>query len=289
MAEPTSQIYFPLSLQELFAQWLRQPEARLYSCGTRIVKFQRGWHFLLPSKIISLEKIEELKRISRTERYLELGGMVRLNKILSLGHYIPEVLQTFLLLSETESIRNLETLNGAIFAGVDDRGDNPLESSYLAVRGAMCVLGASYELRTAANSRWTSASRYSSDLKGEFRNPEEILVRVRIPLEKWDWVLCRKFPAYDKLKREEGYAAFLARVQNDTLNEIRIVFSGEDLLRDTYSEHLFSGKKLPLTKDDTGRFLEHWQTFFENVPGTSAFLKQRYLNFLCEAAKNFME
>ncbi|MDR0550870.1 MAG: FAD binding domain-containing protein [Spirochaetaceae bacterium] len=295
MAESTSQIYTPLNLQELFAQWGRQPDSRLYSCGTKIVKFQRGRRFVLPQKIISLEKIEELKRISRTERYLELGSMVKLNKILSLGRIVPELLRKFLELCETEAVRNLETLCGAIFAGASGHDltgstlSTPPESGFRAVRGAMCALGASYELRTASTSRWISASRYSNDLKNEFQNPDEILVRVRIPLEKWDWILCRKFRAFDRQGREEGYAAFLARVQNDTLSEVRIVFSGEDLLRDSYCEHMITGKKLPLSKEETKQFLERWKTFFNGVPGSPQFLTSRCLRFLYEAAVNFTE
>jgi hypothetical protein len=67
-----------------------------------------------------------------------------------------------------------------------------------------------------------------------------------------------------------------------------VVFSGEELFRDSYSEHILTGKKLPLAEEDALLFLDRWKNFFKGI-STSAFLVRRYIGFLHEAAQNFME
>ncbi|MDR2521493.1 MAG: FAD binding domain-containing protein [Spirochaetaceae bacterium] len=295
MAEPANQVFAPVSLADLFAQWARRPEAVLFSCGTKSLRTQRERQFALPQCIISLEKIAELKRISRTERQLEFGAGVKLSKILSLGHIVPEVLRSFIALCDNPALHNIETIGGAIFCGpaAGEAGETgarpPVESSFLAVRGALYALEASYELRTASGSRWISAARYAAAQKSLLLKPGEILTRIRVPLEKWDWVLCRRLPAYDKQKREEGFAAFLARIQNDTLGDMRLVLSGADLLSVPAGERPLNGKKLPLSAEDAGGYLGLWEEILSGAEETTPFLRQRYLNFIREALSNFTE
>jgi CO/xanthine dehydrogenase FAD-binding subunit len=295
MEENHSKIYSPASLQDLFIFMSHNRQAVLYPSFVKKIKAQRERRFVLPQTIVTLEKIEELKRIGRTERYLELGSMVELNKILLLGGNIPDVLSSFLSLCENQSMRNIETLLSALFpeevsasSSVEEGRNDPLNSSFLAVSGALFALGANYELRSASSSRWVSASRFLTDRRSLAKSGE-ILVRVRIPFGKWDWTLCRRFAAYDKQKQEEGFAAFMARIQNDTLNEVRVILSGEDLLRDAGGEHLLAGKKLPLSDEDAASYTAMWKSYLEASQKISAFLRKRFLNFIQEAVSNFRE
>ncbi|MDR2491335.1 MAG: FAD binding domain-containing protein [Spirochaetaceae bacterium] len=300
MAETYNHIFSPQALQDLFTTWAYNKDAYIYSSGINCLRFDGGGK--QRNGVISLEKIAELKRISRTERYLELGSTVRLNKILMLGHAVPELLRSLIVLSDTITIRNIETLYSAVNAGCDGQSPPSADSEarspapspagrppavFLAVRAAMIALGASYELRTAGSSRWISASRYANGRQDGISESQELFVRARVPLEKWDWTLCRHFPSYSTHKYEEGYTAFLARVQNDTLTELRVVLSSADLLRDINSERSITGKKLPLSEEDTEAYIQQWNETIDAAPFSSAFLKQRFLNFVSDSISHF--
>ena len=89
MAEPLSQVFFPMNFQELFSAWNRFPDAVIYAGGTELIRSQRKRIPKLPKNIISLGKLDELHKISRTERYVELGAMVKLSQIINLGKIVP--------------------------------------------------------------------------------------------------------------------------------------------------------------------------------------------------------
>ena len=306
MAETYNKIFSPQTLPDLFTTWTNNRDAALYAPGTNSLRFDGGCE--PQDGLILLEKIAELKRIGRTERYLELGSMVKLNRILTLGHAVPELLRSLIILSDNITIRNIETLYSAINSGrqpekppVDIGASIPLSPTnaelsppppptvFLAIRTAMTALGASYELKTAGSSRWISAARYAHGQQDGLSGEQEIFVRVRVPLEKWDWTLCKHFPSYSAHKYEEGFAAFLARVQNDTLSELRVVLSSASLLRDINSERSITGKKLPLSEEDIEAYTQQWHETLNAAPLISAFLKQRYLNFITESISNFSE
>jgi CO/xanthine dehydrogenase FAD-binding subunit len=289
MAETYNRIFSPQTLQDLFTSWSNNKNAYIYAPGINSLRFEGGGE--PQAGIISLDKIAELKRISRTERYLELGSMVRLNKILMLGHAVPELLRRLIEVCDNITIRNIETLYSAInsVGAAAESLSPPLSAVFLAVRAAMTALGASYELKTSGASRWVSAARYANRPQDGQDGEQEVFVRVRVPLEKWDWTLCKHFPSYSPQKNEEGFAAFLARVQNDTLSELRVELSSADLLRDINSERSITGKKLPLSEEDIEAYIQHWNETLTAAPLISAFLKQRYLNFITESISNFSE
>jgi CO/xanthine dehydrogenase FAD-binding subunit len=247
-----NQVFFPSTFQELFSAWGRFPEAVPFAGGAELIRGQGKRAPILPKTILSLEKLEELGRITRTERYLEIGAMVRLNEIIRLGKIVPEVLTRCLTGIGGPQIRNIATIGGNIC--------NP--SRRFDTAAPMIALDAHYELRSAQAARWVSASRFSALAGSSTLAPRELLTRIRIPLEQWTYSLCRKF---NILGQDEpgDVIVFILRNQKNILEDIRVVFSGNAVFREKTSEALLIGKKLPLDRKDARAFIERWKTYLE--------------------------
>jgi CO/xanthine dehydrogenase FAD-binding subunit len=270
MDAPHNQVFFPSTLQELFSAWARFPDAVPFGGGTGLMRDQDRRLLSLPRNILSLERLAELHHITRTERYLEIGAMVKLNDIINLGKIVPESLSGTLRGIAGPYFRNLATIGGNICYA----------SRRMDAAAPMVALDARYELRSAAQTRWISAARFSSLPGPPALNPQELLTRIRIPLDQWDYSLCHKFETLHSGENSDGAAVFIVRIQKSILTDIRIVFAGRIILRDKNSETLLAGKQLPLDRRDAETFTERWDTYLSAVEGPTAMLRAKLVNFI---------
>ncbi len=189
MAEGVSKevrVFRPKSLGGTLRLYTRNPGALLYAGGTEIARrAQRGSGRLLelPQKVIYLGNVQELNRISRGQRYLDIGSVLDLSRILSIGrNVLPPVLFETLSAIATPAVRNLATLGGNI--------------SLKACRGdslpALSVIDTQLELRTAGSTRWVRVGEFFDGRNLPDLRPGEILTRIRVPLEEWDFAVTRK-------------------------------------------------------------------------------------------------
>jgi CO/xanthine dehydrogenase FAD-binding subunit len=265
-----NQIFYPSSLQELFSSWSRFPDAVPFAGGAELLRRQGRRILSLPRNILSLEQLEELHRITRTERYLEIGAMVKISEIIRLGKTVPEPLTQSLLGIASPQMRNLITIGGNIC--------NPFRR--LDSVAPLIALDARFELRTAQETRWVSASRFSA-LPGPLAlESKELLTRIRIPLEQWQYSLYRKFPDQYPADESGGGAVFMARIQKNILTDLRMVFAGQIVLRDKNSETVLAGKQLPLDSRDAAHFAELWNTFLHAVEAPGFMLRAKLYNFV---------
>ncbi|GHT66770.1 FAD-binding protein [Spirochaetia bacterium] len=264
-----TQVFSPASFQELFAAWTRFPNAAPFAGGTELIRYQGSQVLILPQNILSLDKIDELQRITRTERYLEIGAMVKLGDIINMGKIVPEALRLCLEGIGGPQLRFLATIGGNICTA-----NRRLDAS-----APMIALDATYELRSASQARWISASRFSS-LPGPLAfNPQELLTRIRIPLDQWNYTAYRKFGSRDAGKAG-GALVFIIKTPKNVLTDIRIVFAGEGILRDRNNESLLIGKQLPLNRRDAADFVEHWKTYLSALDSLVPIVRQEILNFI---------
>ncbi|MDR1566875.1 MAG: FAD binding domain-containing protein [Treponema sp.] len=276
-----NQVFFPSNLQELFSAWSRFPDALPYAGGTGIIRDQEKRAPVLPRNIIALDNLEDLRRITRTERYLEIGAAVRLSEILNLGKIVPEILTKTLEGIAGPALRNLATIGGNIC----------YRASRLDASAPLAALDAHYELRTADSARWISASRFSSPPGPPALEPQELLTRIRIPLEQWNYSIYRKFKSPGN--SEAGKViVFILKNQKNILTDLRVVYSDSILLQDRNSETLLIGKRLPLEKKEAQSFLESWKHYLQamenaalrqrDAPGKSQIdlLKAQIINFI---------
>jgi CO/xanthine dehydrogenase FAD-binding subunit len=276
MAAQSDQIFFPASLSELFSVWTRFPGAVLYAGGTSLLRGQCGQIPELPPLIISLDKINELDKITRTERYLELGAMVKLNQIILLGKIVPGVLKSCLEQIAGSQIRNIATIGGNIC----NRGQG--QDTIV----PLVALDAQYELYGLQSARWVSAARFSSLSHNNALNPHELVSRIRIPLDQWDYSIYRKFSGPSD---SGGTAVFMIKNQKNVLTDIRVVFKANTIIRDTISKNSLIGKQLPLNRKIAGEFLEKWENFSVGIPEIDGYKRKRLLNFIDVAIHNLSE
>jgi CO/xanthine dehydrogenase FAD-binding subunit len=257
-------------MQELFAAWTRFPDAVPFAGGAELLRNQGRRILSLPRNILSLELLEELHGITRTERYLEIGAMVKINQIIRLGKTVPEALTQSLLGIANPQMRNLITIGGNIC--------NPLRR--LDSAAPLVALDARFELRTAQETRWVSAPRFAAMPGSLALKSQELLTRIRIPLEQWQYSLYQKFSDQCPTDESGGGAVFMARIQKNILTDLRMVFAGQIVLRDKNSETVMAGKQLPLDRRDAAHFAGLWKTFLHAVEVPGFMLRAKLCNFV---------
>ena len=267
MDDPRNQFFFPVTFQELFQHWERAPDAVPFAGGTQLLRHCGAWAPDIPRNVLSLHRLEDLHRVTRNERYLEIGAMVTLNEIINLGKIVPEVFIRCLSEIGGIQIRNLATIGGNICA----------RSFRLDTAAPLVALDAHCELRTASGVRWIPAARFLSALDAPLLGPRELLTRIRVPLDQWDYSLYKKFRSAPS--DSGGVMVLMLRNQKNVLTDIRLVFSGGSILRDRNSETLLIGKSLPLERRDAHNFVEQWEASMPPA-GIEDFLRERIVNFI---------
>jgi CO/xanthine dehydrogenase FAD-binding subunit len=276
MADQLNLVFFPASYSELFSAWNRYPSAVPYAGGTALIRDKGKQILELPSIILSLERLEEMHRISRTERFLEIGAMVKLSQIIELGKVVPVALSRCLERIAGPQLRNMATIGGNIcFSGWR------LDST-----AVLNALDAQFELRTAQSSRWISAPRFLSTPVQSALKPQEILTRIRVPLDTWDYSIYNKF---DSQANRSRVAVMLVKTQKNVLNDIKIVYKTDVILRDRDSESILIGKQLPLAQKIAADFINHWEEFLRGVQNINELSRQELINFITINAYSLSE
>jgi len=276
MADQLNQIFFPSSYSELFTSWKRFPEAVPFAGGTGILHEQGRKILALPPVIISLERLEEPQRISRTERYLEIGAMAKLSQVIDLGKLVPKALSRCLQNIAGQQLRNMATLGGNIcYSG------RCLDSA-----AVIAALDGQYELRSAQTSRWVSAARFLSPTGQNAMNPQELLTRIRVPLDNWDYSSYKKFAGQANQSRT---AVFLVKTQKNILIDIKVIYKTDLIWRDKNIESKLIGKGLPLNRRIAADFVEHWDAFLSGIDSINSLSRKEMTNFIAMNAYNLSE
>jgi CO/xanthine dehydrogenase FAD-binding subunit len=257
MDVPRNQIFSITSFNDLFSTWRNFPNAVPYAGGTDIFRRQ------LPPVILSLDKLADLQNITRSEHYLEIGAMVNLNRIAWLGKIVPDALSNCIENIAGVQLRNIATIGG-----------NICSQTILDTSVPLTALDAQFELRGAHSSRWVSAQRfYSSE-----RTAQELLTRIRLPLDQWDYSFYRKFTTKDIYNTEA--MVIVAKTHKDILNDIRIVYKSGIILRSKACEDMLIGKRMPLSHKTTVEFLQSWRDYLGEIDTIGDFAKDEMFNCL---------
>jgi CO/xanthine dehydrogenase FAD-binding subunit len=275
MADQLNLVFFPASYSELFNAWSRYPKAVPYAGGTALIREQGKQILELPPIILSLEKLQEIQRINRSERYLEIGSMVKLSQIIALGKIVPTALRLCLEHIAGPQLRNMATIGGNLcFRG-----------GYLDSSAVLAALDAQYELRNAQSVRWISASRFSAELSRAL-NEQELLTRIRVPLDDWNYTVYKKFSGQANKSKT---AVFLAKTQKNVLSDIRVICKTGMLWRDKNSESILIGKHLPLNHRLAVDFIERWSAFISGTPHINELSRKELINFIKINISNLSE
>jgi len=278
MDAPLNQVIIPVNFQELFSAWSRFPDAVCYAGGTNIIGRQENNVLNLPPAFLCLDKIPELQNITRTEHYIEIGSMVRLNKLINLGKVVPEVLRVCLENIGGVQLRNIATIGGNICT---------LSSFTTDIPAPLIALDAQYELRNANNSRWVSAARFHSSVEKTAMENQELLTRIRLPLHQWDYAVYKKIIVESYLNN--AALIFLAKTHKNILSEIRVVYKTRSIVRNKLCEDILNGKLLPLSKKTADDFIENWKEFMRLKRDERDITKNTLINCIQENVYNLSE
>jgi CO/xanthine dehydrogenase FAD-binding subunit len=167
--------------------------------------------------VIYLGNVQELNRISRSQRHLDIGSVLDMARILRLGrNVLPPVLFEALSGIATPAIRNLATLGGNI-ALQARRGD---------CLPALSVIDSQLELRTSGSGRWLGVEEFfNRDGQPDLR-PGEILTRIRVPLEEWGFSMFRKVTAEKPFAPGALSFAGVARFPKGSIERLHFCIGG---------------------------------------------------------------
>jgi len=237
--DPT--VYFPDTLNELLQLYRRSPAALLYAGGTYILSQRPGRFVDLPSTVLSLQDVEELRRVSRSERMIELGAGMTIARILQLGEQnIPRALYAALNSIGPPAVRGIATIGGNV----------AIPARLMTAVPVLILLDARIELRRQGGVRWLPVTRFHlPDGRLDLR-PGEVITRVRVPLQPWSGQMFRRFGTELSPESEPLTVCGLVRVSNGIVEEIRLngTASGRTLLRSRTMEAELVGRRIPLSR-----------------------------------------
>lgn len=241
-------VYYPDNLGEFLQLRRRKPDALVYAGGTFILKGTETRLVPLPQEVISLQWVEELKRVSRTDRYVELGAGCSLARIVEVGRNVlpGSFVQAFSTVAPMGVI-SLATIGGNL--SVEDH----VLSSYPLVLAADSRI----ELRRHGHARWIPIGRLRDERGQLTLESGEIVSRIRVPLESWNVQVFASFGRPYIWESEPVVFAGLAKTDTGVVDDFRMVFSAHDriLFRNRELEAELVGRRAPLPAREAQGFM----------------------------------
>jgi xanthine dehydrogenase FAD-binding subunit len=253
-----AKIFSPQSLHELMVLYYGNPDSLLFAGGTHIMTAHDTIEHVLPNKIISMGKVEELKKVKRYEKYIEIGSMVTYSKILSIGrHVIPRIFYDALSLTSIPSVRNLATIGGNLCVA----------SPYSTLYPALFAIDAAVEVRNLSGARWIPISRFVSRSGKASLKSGNLVTKIRIPTGEWDIVAFEKIGPRATEVFPSLIFAGLARIIKGVISDIRFSFGacGPIPFRSREFEIGFSGFKLPFEEKEIELTLGEFEAVYNPI------------------------
>lgn len=264
-------VYTPTTMAE--AQTLlknNQSIIPLAGC-TEFLLGQSELPFTLPKYLVSLSGLKELHEVNKTERYLDFGAMVTLNKVIDLGEKnLPGILYQGLKVISSINLRNLSTIGGNI----------ALTKKLKTLYSVMMALDVKLEIKTGTESMWIPFSKYASDEFASVRNKPYIITRVRIYDENWTYGFFKRIGKKGIIDYETAYYIFLVKLQKNLITDIRVCFSANTFFRSKEFENKILGRTLPFSAKDIAQILEDGKSFFPDDFFAQSFHRQIFFNLL---------
>jgi CO/xanthine dehydrogenase FAD-binding subunit len=206
--------------------------------------------------------MEDIRSIERHERYIDYGSAVTLSEILDEGkRRLSPVFYDAVESIATPFVRNMATIGGNLCIPPPVRGT--LFPVLLAMKAKLRFQGENTETLVDME-------------KFDQVPPGTYLTKIRIPVEEWDIQLFRSLGARGKPGREKAVFVFLARVQRDTLSDLRIAYSQRSAFRSRELENQLIGMKLPISQNRRSAFL----AFASQVDISSPEAARQFLDLL---------
>jgi len=237
-------IHTPKTLSEFAAIAWRYPQAILWAGGTYLMSQKEYYPSEIKDGIIDLGGMEELKKITRNDRFVEIGSMVTTSQLLSAGKLVlPDILQETLRTLASQIVRHQVTIGGSLC--VPDLR-LPL-STTLAVLDAMAEI--KYYQGGKVSTHWIPIAKlYDREGKLLLGEQKALLTRVRIGLEYGDYQKIITVEDPIRTTDECVIVAFQAKRSQNSLNKAQfcITFPNKAFHISKDLESKLSGITLPI-------------------------------------------
>lgn len=250
----SQRVFVPKTIGDCLNIYRRRPQARISAGGTYLSLLD--FEDLPDQDILSLHYIEDLRRIFRTDRNVDIGAMVSIERLASLEPgVVPEGLREGAIQIATPQVRSLATIGGNLFVG----------NRYLGLLSWLVLNDARFELRKFNGSRWIPASRFWQEGSRPSLQPGEILTRIRIPTDRWNFQRIQRFEIGSILPTQDFLFCGLAAVHDNAIEDLRIAFcvAPNLILQNRMTDAEMMGRSTPLLEKDLG----HYESLvLENLP-----------------------
>lgn len=237
-------VYTPRSVNEFATIIARHPHAVIWAGGTYLMSRPQYYPSEANDGIIDLAAMEELKRITRNDRYVEIGAMVTAGQLLSAGRLLlPSLLQQTLRSLGTQIVRRQITVGGSLCI-VGER---------LSLATALAILPATAEIKrfdgNKATTHWVAVSKlYDKEGMLTIADQPFLLTRIRIGLEFGDFQRFLLFGDAVRNPLECGIVAFHAKREQNGLSKAQfsVAFPRKAFHISRDLESKLSGVALPI-------------------------------------------
>lgn len=248
-----SRFFQPETLFELIQIAEKEESITLLAGGTSLFKENREYNLTLPGAIIVLDKINELKKENRTERYFEFGSMITIEDIINTSQKnLSPILLKGLSSIAPYPIRNIATIGGAV-------GDKKIISDILPI---LIILNCKVEVinfsEKKKKAKWESISQYLSSKESKGLH---LITRIRIPLNTPSYYKYYKTGDDFNLFSEISFSA-IAEIEKSNISSISMAFNINNrfIIKIKDIEDSLIGQRIPVSyknRDSLTLFIEN--------------------------------
>ena len=234
-------VFIPQSIPDLFSILRRRPECIIWAGGSFIGSNAIARLDSQSRDLISLQRIDELKRIYRTDRFIDLGATVTLERMLRLeAQLLPDSLRQAILTSVPAPARSLATLGGNLC----------VNGELLNLLPWMAIADARFEIRRQGSTRTVAANKFMTGHGQPGLEMGEILTRIRIPLGWWNHQVYRRIDAGHDHQTTALAFCGLAEIHKDLIEDIRVGYLFSNLRMQVFpaADTSLIGHRLPLSE-----------------------------------------
>ena len=255
-----SEIHVPQDLVTLLELMKRNPDALIYAGGTEILRERATRTVELPPVILCTSSVAELKRMTLTERFIEIGAGVLLSDIekYSPGSIQPAVVQALGGIANIP-VRNLATIGGNLAC----------RHRFMDLWPVLACLDGLVELRNSGGSKWININRLADEdgrpsvppRRAHRQNPDTARAMGRPPRHQARTMRLphardRRF-RIDRPYRERHH------------QRLHLVLAGERCLhRSRELESAIVGRRLPLKPDERHLLADEYRRHFVGKLGS---------------------
>jgi len=176
-------IHTPKTQNEFNTTILRYPNSQIWAGGTYIMSQKEYYPSDSKDAIIDLGGMEEMKKITRNDRFVEIGSMVSASQLLYAGKLVlPEILLETLETLASQIVRRQITIGGSLC----------IPDVRLAISTTLAILDASAEFKCyqggKVSTHWIPVARmYDKTGKLALGVENALMTRIRIGLDYGDY------------------------------------------------------------------------------------------------------